>query len=67
MRKRNILFLIVLLSFFLYQNAQGQNAKAVQWIAEPQFNWAWDFNEGVARVKQDDKYGYIDREGKWII
>ena len=31
------------------------------------YDWVGDFNEGIAQVKLNDKYGYIDKTGKEII
>ena len=36
-------------------------------VISPQFNQADSFSEGRARVKQGDKWGYIDKTGKFII
>ncbi len=32
-----------------------------------QFDGAYSFSEGVALVKMDDKYGYINSEGQVVI
>jgi serine/threonine protein kinase len=36
-------------------------------IIQPQFDFAWYFSDGLARVRIGDKWGYIDRTGKVII
>lgn len=45
-----------------YINQEGK------FIINPQFKYAFTFNEGLALVNgSDDKYGYINDEGKYII
>ena len=36
-------------------------------IIEPKFNKAFDFQDGLARVVADGKYGLIDLEGKMVL
>lgn len=43
-------------------------------VIKPQFKYAWPFADGLARVKQDDKYGtiqtkwgYVDRDGRMAV
>lgn len=36
-------------------------------IIQPKFDYATDFNEGLACVKQNNKWGFIDIKGNWII
>jgi len=36
-------------------------------VIEPQFDDAWDFSEGLAQVKKGDKWGYINKEGIFIV
>jgi len=38
-----------------------------KYIINPQFDAAYDFKEGLARVLFDGQYGYIDAEGKYVI
>jgi hypothetical protein len=33
----------------------------------PQFTWAEDFSEGLARIVANRRYGYIDKAGKKVI
>lgn len=35
-------------------------------VIEPQFDWAYDFSEGLAQVRRGRQCGYIDRTGKWL-
>ena len=42
------------------------NAASGEILISPIYNYAWDFSEGLARVVQNYKYGFIDREGKTI-
>ena len=37
------------------------------WQIEPQFENAGDFVEGLAAVKKDGKWGFINRDGKFVI
>lgn len=43
-----------------YMNKQGKL------VIQPQFEWAWDFSQGPARVRVGGKYSYIDTKGKFI-
>lgn len=36
-------------------------------IINPQFDYAYNFTEGIACVKSDGKYGYINEDGKYIV
>ena len=36
-------------------------------IITPEFDFAWDFSEGLARVAVEDKVGYIDETGEMVI
>ena len=36
-------------------------------VIPPKFDDAYDFLQGLARVKMDNKYGFIDKTGKVII
>jgi len=50
----------------------GYIDKTGKMAIEPQFNEAWDFQEGLARIRMGDdyansKYGYIDKTGKTVI
>ncbi len=38
-----------------------------QVVIEPKYQYAFDFSEGVAAVKLNGKYGYIDASGKCVI
>jgi hypothetical protein len=44
-------------------NSEGN----VNFAIAPQFHYAYDFSEGLAKVKVDGKYGYIDTTGKLAI
>ncbi len=35
-------------------------------IINPQFDFAWNFSEGLAYVGTGGKYGYIDNTGKYV-
>ena len=47
----------------------GYVDRSGEWVIEPQFSNAYDFQDGIARVYEasDGSYGYIDSNGKWII
>ncbi|MEW6526414.1 MAG: WG repeat-containing protein [Spirochaetota bacterium] len=68
-REIKVTSIVLFMILFLYLTLQpmlGQEKEDVQWIAEPQFDEAWNFHEGVALVKYGVAYGYIDEKGKWI-
>lgn len=35
-------------------------------VIEPQFDWAYEFSEGLSQARLGDKEGYIDSTGKWV-
>ena len=37
----------------------GYKANGI-WIIDPEYDWAEEFSEGMAVVRKDGKYGYID-------
>lgn len=41
--------------------------KTGQVVIEPQFNWAYEFSEGMCQVMLPGKEGYIDATGKLVI
>ena len=43
-----------------FVNGQGQ------WVISPQFDDAWNFNDGVAMVELKSKYGYIKMDGSYL-
>ncbi len=63
--KLKLLLLTVIMVCFV-DIVFSQNNDVI-WIIEPQFDEAWDFHEGMARVKIDGKWGYINKEGTVII
>lgn len=38
-----------------------------KWVIEPQYEWAYEFSDGLANVEIDDKKGYIDHQGNVVI
>jgi hypothetical protein len=46
------------------QNVTPQTGKLV---ISPQFNQAYPFSQGLAAVNIGDKWGYIDKTGKFVI
>jgi hypothetical protein len=38
-----------------------------QFVIKPQFDTAWDFQEGLAGVREKGKIGFIDKTGKYVI
>lgn len=44
-----------------FRNAEGQI------VIDPQFDQAWHFSEGLARVSMDGKWGFIDRAGQQVV
>ena len=45
----------------------GEIDKTGKVVINPQFDWAFDFSEGLAAVEIDGKYGFIDKTGKIVI
>jgi hypothetical protein len=46
---------------FGYINIKGE------WVILPQFRNAFNFKNGFAQVKIDDKWGVINKKGEWVI
>lgn len=44
-----------------FVNGQGK------WVISPQFDDAWGFNDGIARIKLKSKYGYIKMDGSYLL
>nr|WP_300005823.1 WG repeat-containing protein [Anabaena sp. AL09] len=44
----------------------GYIGKSGQFIIPPQFDEAWDFSKGIARVMIDEQERYIDKKGRFI-
>ncbi|HOK92116.1 MAG TPA: WG repeat-containing protein, partial [Spirochaetota bacterium] len=63
--KLKLLLLTVIMVCFV-DIVFSQNNDVI-WIIQPQFDWADDFHEGMARVKKNGKLGYINKEGTLII
>jgi hypothetical protein len=36
-------------------------------VAEPRFEDAWEFKEGLARVKLGGRWGFLDGEGRVVV
>jgi hypothetical protein len=36
-------------------------------VIKPQFDWAWDFSEGLAAIKMKDQFGFINEKGEIIL
>ena len=48
-------------------NEEKEEIPLWKWVVEPRFTFVDNFSEGLAAVKQTEKYGFIDKTGKWII
>ena len=57
----NVLFPIV------QDGKEGYIDKTGKIVINPQFDEAWTFSEGLAKVKIGNKLGYIDKTGKYVI
>jgi hypothetical protein len=38
-----------------------------KWVIEPQYDVAWSFYEGLAAVRKDGKWGFINKTGEFVI
>lgn len=45
----------------------SQNYENTKWTIEPQYEYAGHFKDNLALVKVDDKYGFIDKKGTFVI
>jgi hypothetical protein len=45
-------------------NKYGYIDKKGNFIIKPQFDVAWDFMQGIARVKVGNKKGYVNKVGE---
>lgn len=63
--KRKIGFIIVFCVISV--SLLAQNDSNFRWVVEPKFEIAEDFNEGLARIKLNGKWGFIDKEGTMIV
>ena len=59
--KDHKLYVVKIKDNYGYINYNGK------FIINPQFDEAWDFNDGLARVVISDKYGFINHQGKFVI
>lgn len=50
-----------------FQNVSSSSALAYSEVIAPQYQDARQFSEGLAAVKKDGKWGYIDTEGNTVI
>jgi hypothetical protein len=57
-----LLFLLGLNDKAIFAQEQGW-----EWAIPPEFGDARDFHKGLAAVKQNEKYGFIDKTGKVVI
>ena len=58
---------VIYFIFFLTSiNVVAQNNENI-WVVEPRFDYAEPFSDGIALVKVNDKYGYIDISGNYRI
>jgi hypothetical protein len=47
---------------------EAEQRAEFEWVIKPRFDYAWDFAaNGLARVVENGKYGYINAEGKVVI
>ncbi len=64
----SIVLSIHLLFFIIHPSAVvAGEYKGVEFVVNPQFDDAKRFSEGLAPVKIGDKWGYIDKTGKYVV
>ena len=59
---------MVLLAAFVLTMASGAQAEVVTALKpNPQFEQAGDFNDGLAVIMMNNRFGYINKDGKLVI
>jgi len=56
-------FFVIILSFLCFSSS----AQEYMWIIKPQFQWAGDFSDSLAPVQMGEKFGYINKRGKFVV
>ena len=57
----NKLLYILICSTLLFSSSDAEQGE-IEYVINPQFDWAGSFSEGLAFVKSGEKWGYISRE-----
>ncbi|MCL2767785.1 MAG: WG repeat-containing protein [Synergistaceae bacterium] len=63
--KKSIFSILLLIAFLIPSNSEAINVTEI--VIPFQFQDARPFSDGIAAVKRDGKWGYIDRLGQWVI
>ncbi len=61
----NKILYILIFSTLLFSSSDAQQGE-VEYVIKPQFDYAYDFSEGLAYVKIGDRYGFINKEGRYV-
>lgn len=56
----NKILYISIFSALLFSSSDAEQNE-IEYVIKPQFDGAWSFSEGLARVKIGDKWGYINK------
>lgn len=57
---------ILIFSTLLLSSSDAQQGE-VKYVIKPQFDDVWSFSEGLALVKIGDRYGFINKEGQYVV
>lgn len=62
-----IIITVLTVTLLIRSKTGAEEENNVIWLVKPQFDWANSFFEGMGLIKEADKWGYINKEGKIII
>lgn len=60
------IFIVLSISaIYIKQNVDAQ--QKVPWLIPPQFDYVGDFSEGLGLVKKNGKFGFVNKDGRFVI